>query len=113
VLSPPPHSHFFTQFFATLSQKSVSVSQVLYADRQINVWHKQYVVVFLQTSLYILKKLRSGRKEYCVQDVTNYAHHSGIKCHINKCMTKDKMVFDLYWKLPTTRRRYLERVYSF
>jgi hypothetical protein len=25
------------QFFATLSQKSLSVSQVLYADRQINV----------------------------------------------------------------------------
>jgi len=37
VLSPPPHSHFFMQLFAILSQKSVSVSQVLYADRQVNV----------------------------------------------------------------------------
>jgi hypothetical protein len=56
------------------------------------------------------KKLRSGRKEYCVQDVKNYAHHSGTKCHINKCMAKDKMVLDLYWQLSITRRRCLERV---
>lgn len=63
------------------------------------MWYKQYVVVFLQTFLYILKKLKSGRKEYCVQDVKNYVQHSGTKCHINKCMAKDKMVFDLYWQL--------------
>jgi hypothetical protein len=73
-------------------------------------WHKQYVIVFLQTFLYMLKKLRSGRKEYCVQDVKNYAHHSGTICHIYKRMSKDKMFFDLYWQLPTTRRRHLERV---
>ena len=58
----------------------------------------------------MLKKLRSGRKEYCVQDVKKYAYHSGTKCHTNKCMSKDKMVFDLYWQLPTIRRRHLERV---